>query len=281
MTELPAPPYSEHADLTGLDYMPLMVHQLDGSKSWARCGRRPELAFYLVNVWVAAWLSVPAGSLENDEDILRAASQCPPDKWSEYREDIVHGFVLHSDNRLYHSTVAQQVTIALGKREKWRTKKRIQRAVTPDVQPVSPGTTPGQGGEIALRPTTDDRHLAVGRENIAKAIAADFHTLRNLHWPNSGSMASPDSTLETQALAWIDSGASVEFARAHMDRTMRDNHSSGDLAPTNLGFCGKSLISALAKTRRQVRTPQSLSPPSPPRPTPQQVRDDLHRQAAA
>jgi hypothetical protein len=47
--------------MTIAPYMPLYIQRLQRSKAWLRCKRRPELAFYMVNLWMRAWHEVPAG----------------------------------------------------------------------------------------------------------------------------------------------------------------------------------------------------------------------------
>ncbi|MFG1399861.1 DNA methyltransferase [Roseixanthobacter pseudopolyaromaticivorans] len=42
---------AEIIDVRCLPYMPLQIERLRKSKAWLRCKRRPELAFYLMNLW--------------------------------------------------------------------------------------------------------------------------------------------------------------------------------------------------------------------------------------
>lgn len=246
--DLPAPPYDEHVDLRGLDYMPLLIHVLMGSRSWAKCGRKPELAYYLLNIWTAAWLTVPAGSLENDDDVLRDASRCPAERWPELKVDIIRGFALHSDNRLYHKTIAGQVLISLEKREKWRTKKRRQRAGDTAPSPESP---PGQPRETPLRQTTDDIRIAAKDPSADKTtlIVDAFHLLRRTFWPTDHPIMGADFKMRLKAQEWVDAGASVDFAIDHMQSVMQRKVDIGETSPSDLRFCGKSLVDTLARGR--------------------------------
>lgn len=103
----PAPLTPHDCDLTNYQYMPLEVARLHKSRQWLIAKRRPEIAFYAVNLWARAWHEVPAASLENDDDVLSDAAMCPPDRWLEVKDDVLRGFVLCSDGRLYHKTVSQ------------------------------------------------------------------------------------------------------------------------------------------------------------------------------
>lgn len=116
MTTLPAPFVPGHVDLEGFDYMPLDFRRLRKSKGWLRAKRRPEIGFYMVNVWTGAWQNVPAGSVEDDDDVLADLAMCDPARWAEVKDDVMHGWVKCSDGRLYHPVVAEKVI------EAWKTR---------------------------------------------------------------------------------------------------------------------------------------------------------------
>lgn len=109
MTQLPQPPVPQEADLTDFRFMPLEVARLRRSRAWLICKRRPELAFYMINLWTASWHERPAGSLEDDDDVLADAAMCSPEKWPEVRDDVLRGWFKASDGRLYHEVVAEKV----------------------------------------------------------------------------------------------------------------------------------------------------------------------------
>jgi Protein of unknown function (DUF1376) len=105
----PLPMVSTEVDLTDFKFMPLEVARLRRSKAWLICKRRPELAFYMLNLWTASWHERPAGSLEDDDDVLADAAMCPPERWAEVKADALRGWVKCSDGRLYHPVVAEKV----------------------------------------------------------------------------------------------------------------------------------------------------------------------------
>jgi hypothetical protein len=106
---LPPPPIPAGADLTDFPYMPLQVARLRRSKAWLICKRRPDLAFYMLNLWTAAWHERPAGSLEDDDDVLADLAMCSPERFDKLREAVLRGWVKCSDGRLYHPVVAEVV----------------------------------------------------------------------------------------------------------------------------------------------------------------------------
>lgn len=109
MSELAPPPVPADADLTDFKFMPLEVARLRRSKAWLICKRRPELAFFMLNLWTAAWHERPAGSLEDDDDVLADAAMCSPERWAKVRKDALRGWVKAADGRLYHLVVAEKV----------------------------------------------------------------------------------------------------------------------------------------------------------------------------
>jgi hypothetical protein len=91
------------------------------------CRRRPELAFYLLNLWMRAWHDRPAASIENDDDVLADAAGCPRDRWPSIKDDLLRGWILCSDARLYHPVIAQLALEAWGKRVLYRWNRECAR----------------------------------------------------------------------------------------------------------------------------------------------------------
>lgn len=105
-------------DVRCLPYMPLHIERLRKSRSWLRCKRRPELGYYLMNLWMRAWHELPAGSVPDDDDILADAAGCDPLEWEKIKADVLSGWELIGD-RFYHPVVvelaaeaAQKITAA-------------------------------------------------------------------------------------------------------------------------------------------------------------------------
>ena len=123
--DLPEPPVPADCDLTGFRDMKLDVPKLMQSKAWTvYAERQPELGFYMVNLWAQGWQQKPAGSLENDDEMLCRWARCSPDKWPEVRAKVLHGWELHSDGLLYHGFLCEKVKEAWAKRLKWRARAK-------------------------------------------------------------------------------------------------------------------------------------------------------------
>ncbi len=115
---------TEAVNVQCLPYMPLQIDRLRRSKTWLRCKRNPEIAFYMVNLWMRAWHEIPAGSIEDDDDVLADAAMCSPEKWEELKDDILQGWE-RRDGRVWHSTVTE---IATESETKLRRNKRRTEA---------------------------------------------------------------------------------------------------------------------------------------------------------
>jgi len=116
----PPPLIPADVDITGFPYMPLYVDRLLKSKSWLICKRKPELAFFMVNLWMRAWHERPGASLENDDDVLADAARCDPLRWDTYKRDVMRAWVLCSDGRWYHPVCAELV------RNAWESRLALQ-----------------------------------------------------------------------------------------------------------------------------------------------------------
>jgi len=112
MTELPEPLIPADVDLSDFPFMPLMIARLKQSRAWLICKRRPEMAFYLINLWTASWHGKPAASLEDDNLVLADLAMCSDEIWQQVRADALRGWVKCSDGRLYHPVIAEQAMAA-------------------------------------------------------------------------------------------------------------------------------------------------------------------------
>ena len=121
--DLPAPMTEVACDLRDFPFMPLHVDRLRTSRAWLKAKRIPFMAFYLINLWSAAWHEVPAGSLEDDDDVLANIAQADDRSWKKVRDEVMRGWVKCSDGRLYHPTVAELA------RDGWK-RKQDQRQRT-------------------------------------------------------------------------------------------------------------------------------------------------------
>src|ERR1700730_17996053 len=114
----PAPPIPCDVDLRDFRFMPLDVVQLSNSETWAIADGWTAKA--LVNLWMRAWHQVPAGSLPDDDILLRTWAGVPD--WESVRNVALRGFVKCSDGRLYHRVICEKALSA------WNDRKRFRRA---------------------------------------------------------------------------------------------------------------------------------------------------------
>ncbi|WP_305096461.1 DUF1376 domain-containing protein [Croceibacterium aestuarii] len=105
---LPDPLVPSEVDLQDFPFMPLQVARLRDSDLAAE--EEPETCWYAVLLWAASWHQIPAGSLPDNDTVLMRLVGLGRDKrtWNKHRKGALRGFVLCSDGRLYHKTVAEQ-----------------------------------------------------------------------------------------------------------------------------------------------------------------------------
>jgi hypothetical protein len=114
----PAPPIPCDVDLRDFRFMPLDVVQLQNSETWAMADGSTAKA--LINLWTRAWHQVPAGSLPEDDSLLRTWAGVPD--WESVRRTALRGFIKCSDGRLYHRVICEKALAA------WNERKRFRRA---------------------------------------------------------------------------------------------------------------------------------------------------------
>jgi uncharacterized protein YdaU (DUF1376 family) len=108
--------------------MPLYIERLQKSRAWLICKRRPELAFYLMNLWMRAWHEVPAGSLEDDDEVLADAARISPTKWPKLRDEVLRGWKKGEDGRLYHAVLIEFAIQAYEQKNAQRNRTAAARA---------------------------------------------------------------------------------------------------------------------------------------------------------
>ena len=118
---------SPDCDLREFTFMPLDVARLRDSDLAAEATGDEFRAAVLL--WCAAWHQVPAGSLPNDDKVIShlAGYGRAPKEWRKIRDGALHGFVLCSDDRLYHPHVADKANEAWNSRAKFAEKREQDR----------------------------------------------------------------------------------------------------------------------------------------------------------
>jgi hypothetical protein len=121
MSAAPEPPYPADTKAGGFPF-PVDVERLMASDTWDLLSWeiRPSWLMLLI----VSWRQVPCGAYRNDLDIIAAKIGRPRKFVEVHREELLRGWRLHADGRLYHSVITEKVLAFLGQREKWRYKKK-------------------------------------------------------------------------------------------------------------------------------------------------------------
>ncbi len=120
-TELPAPLVPPDVDCTDLDGFMLNVERLMASELVALSSH--EVIGAALLLWCRAWKQRPAASLPNDNKVIAAFARMPLARFLKLRNEVMRGFVLCSDGRLYHRTLALEAMRSFGWKESSRRKR--------------------------------------------------------------------------------------------------------------------------------------------------------------
>lgn len=203
-------------DVRCLPYMPLHIERLRRSKAWLRCKRRPEMAFYLMNLWMRAWHEVPAGSIEDDDDVLSDAAMCSPEEWERLKADVLQGWELH-DGRWHHHVVTELAAEGLEKVEasrkrteaarQARQQNRASSATTDAASSVTENVTDDAAEDVTL-----SNKKIKGREEESYSLPSEAHSTTTY----------AQAPKRTQGCALPDSWAPNDRHRAEAETLGRD-----------------------------------------------------------
>ena len=121
---LPEPPYPADTGVKGWRFQ-LDHERLFASDTWALAPA--EMRPWLLMIWHTCWTQRPAGSFTNDRAVIAAKIGMDPRLFAAHADILLRGFVLHSDGRLYHPVVVEQVLGLLGVKEAERQRKAEYR----------------------------------------------------------------------------------------------------------------------------------------------------------
>jgi hypothetical protein len=121
---LPDPPVPLDLDVRDLDGFMLNVERLLASELVAIA--TPEEAWAALMLWCRSWKQVPAGSLPNDDRVLASFSRAGK-RWGKIKQTALHGFVLCSDQRLYHRVVCEEAMRAAARKAAYRARREADR----------------------------------------------------------------------------------------------------------------------------------------------------------
>jgi hypothetical protein len=121
---LPDPFVPAEANLRDFPFMPIDIARLFGSGFHATASDSEWRAG--VTLWLKSFHQVPAGSLPDDDVELCRLAEFGRDMktWKKVKVGALRGWVLCSDGRLYHATVAEKVNEAWKKKEMQRERSK-------------------------------------------------------------------------------------------------------------------------------------------------------------
>ena len=137
-SEIPDAPYPSTVKANG--FRPEVDWQrIKSSKTWRLCPQ--DQRNNLLRLWLESWNEVPAGSWENDDELIAAAIDVPLRLFVAHRDILMRGWRQHSDGRLYHPVVTELVLAMLAKRtsaaDRQRQKREREKEVNKDKQELA------------------------------------------------------------------------------------------------------------------------------------------------
>lgn len=78
-----------------------------------------------VMLWCRAWKQRPAASLPNDDKVISAFARMSLPRFRKLRDEVLRGFVLCSDGRLYHQTLSAEARKAYERKTHFKRKREV------------------------------------------------------------------------------------------------------------------------------------------------------------
>lgn len=259
---LPVPPVPADASLSDLPYMPLYKERLNRSRAWRDARRQPEIGFYLINLWLAAFFSRPFGSLPDDDDELCDTALCEIRRWPKVREKVMRGWTKCADGRMYHPVVVEIALEVWGKRKEYKDRAAVARKAKEAKRAAVTGSITDTVTDTDTEPVTDLTSALKGKGKVrvreespptpqgGGMVVARFLELRRTLWPHEGDERLVLLTLKAQADQYLDVSPAALVIEV-IEKAMRQMASAAKSPPMNLRFCHRSMTDAAA-THRQA-----------------------------
>lgn len=122
---LPDPPYPNTTKAGSLS-LDIQVGRLMNSDTWVMMD--PEIRPWWVMTFVVSWAQHPCGAFKNNPDLIAAKLGCDLRFFEKHRDEILAGWELHSDGRLYHPVLSERVHGIVDWRKREAEKKEKARA---------------------------------------------------------------------------------------------------------------------------------------------------------
>lgn len=122
-SDRPGPLVPADVDCTDLDGFMLNVERLMASELVALSSH--EVIGAAVMLWCRAWKQRPAASLPNDDQVISAFARMSLPRFKKLRDEVLRGFVLCSDGRLYHQTLSAEARKAYERKTHFKRKREV------------------------------------------------------------------------------------------------------------------------------------------------------------
>jgi len=200
-SEAAAPPYPADTKAKGwrfeLDY-----ERIEQSDTWVLA--TAEMRPWLLMLWMTAWRQVPCGSLPAVDDLIAARIGMDVRQFRAHRDILMRGWSLHSDGRMYHGAITEQVLGLLGVRSKeaarkqaWRDKQDQQlAALRPAGQPQDSGRNPASATLPEPEPEPEERQRS-------SAVPPSAPRRRTTPSADAVKLMVADGVSDEVALAWM------------------------------------------------------------------------------
>jgi uncharacterized protein YdaU (DUF1376 family) len=159
----PAPMVPAEVDCTDLDGFMLNVEKLMASELVALSSH--EVIGAALLLWCRAWKQRPAASLPNDDKVNAAFARMPLARFRKMRDEVLRGFVLCSDGRLYHRTLAEEAATAYARKLAFQRKRE---ADAERLRKWRSGNTGETAGETPNETPRETRFVAEGQDRTVK-----------------------------------------------------------------------------------------------------------------
>lgn len=125
LSELPPPPYLKNTRVKGWRFT-LDYERINQSDTWALAPS--DMRPWLLMLWHTAWQQTPAGSLSDNDQVIAAKIGMDNRLFVAHRDILMRGWARHSDGRLYHPVITEQVLGYLENSRRERIRKSEYRA---------------------------------------------------------------------------------------------------------------------------------------------------------
>lgn len=262
MSDIPEPLVASEVDLRGLDWMPLFGDDLFGSETWVGASADGKVA--ALRLWWRSFCKeVPAGSLPDNDKLLAdyAGYGVAVKAWSKIRKEVMRGWVLCSDGRLYHRYLCENIIPKAWKErmqyradqerlKAWRKSKKNGSETTPETADETRFKThdetatdsqserrrQGQGQLEAKASYTDSEAARAPATSASVEIIRDFDDIRASIWGDEQRRPWPGATDKGTAERWIALGLGREAISEFLHSRLAQRHAAGSRPIDTLSY---------------------------------------------